>query len=118
MRILIVAGRHPFPPRRGDELRALQCASALATRHRVTLLVPEAPFAGTIPQDLPFHVETFSRRREALPAAVLAVLRDGLPLQNAFFSYRSLERRIEELRSTADLIVLQLEKNHVPWLAR
>jgi glycosyltransferase involved in cell wall biosynthesis len=108
MRILIVAGRHPFPPRRGDELRALQCASALATRHRVTLLVPEAPFAGTIPQDLPYQVETFSRRREALPAAMLAVLRDGLPLQNAFFSYRSLELRIAELLPSADLIVLQL----------
>ena len=108
MRILVVAGRHPFPPRRGDELRALQCASALATRHHVTLLVPEAPFSGTIPVDLPFRVETFSRRRTPLPAALLEALASGLPLQNAFFSYRALARRITELRPATDLVVLQL----------
>ena len=72
MRILVVAGRHPFPPRRGDELRAVQCATALASRHQVTLLAPESPVAGTIPLDLPFRVETFSRRRTMLPAAIAA----------------------------------------------
>jgi glycosyltransferase involved in cell wall biosynthesis len=108
MRILVVAGRHPFPPRRGDELRAIQCAASLASRHQVTLLVPEAPFAGTIPLDLPFRVETCSRRRLPLPAALLAALSDGLPLQNAFFSYPALARRLAELRPGMDLVVLQL----------
>ena len=108
MRILVVAGRHPFPPRRGDELRAIQCATALASRHQVTLLVPESPFSGTIPIDLPFRVETFSRRRRVLPVAMLAALGDGLPIQNAFFAYPALPRRLEELRSSTDLVVLQL----------
>ena len=87
MRILVVAGRHPFPPRRGDELRALQCATSLASRHQVTLLVPESPFSGTIPLDLPFRVETFSRRRAALPAAIAGALALRAPIQNAFFAY-------------------------------
>ncbi|HVR30303.1 MAG TPA: glycosyltransferase family 4 protein [Thermoanaerobaculia bacterium] len=108
MRILIVAGRHPFPPRRGDELRALQCAESLAGRHQVTLLVPDSPVAGTIPLDLPFRVETFPRRRTALPAALLSVVSAGLPIQNAFFSYPALGRRIAELRGDADLVILQL----------
>ena len=108
MRILVVAGRHPFPPRRGDELRAVQCATALASRHQVTLLVPESPIAGTIPLDLPFRVETFSRRRTPLPLALAGVLARGLPAQNAFFAYPQLARRIAELRTTTDLIVLQL----------
>src|SRR5688572_27659060 len=108
MRILVVAGRHPFPPRRGDELRAIQCATALASRHQVTLLVPESPFSGTIPLDLPFRVETFSRRRRVLPMAMLAALGNGLPIQNSFFDYPALPRRLEELRSSTDLVVLQL----------
>ena len=108
MRILVVAGRHPFPPRRGDELRAIQCATALASRHQVTLLVPESPFSGTIPIDLPFRVETFRRRRTLLPAAMLGALANGLPNKNAFFAFPALAPRLEELRSTVDLVVLQL----------
>jgi glycosyltransferase involved in cell wall biosynthesis len=108
MRILVVAGRHPFPPRRGDQLRAVQCATALASRHQVTLLVPESPVSGTIPVDLPFRVETFSRRRTVLPAAIAGALGSGLPIQNAFFAYPALARRVAELRSSIDLIFLQL----------
>ena len=41
LRILIAASRHPWPPHRGDQARALQVAELLALEHEVTLLVPE-----------------------------------------------------------------------------
>src|SRR4029079_11501892 len=40
MKILLVTYRYPWPPRRGDQMRALQMLDFLADEHEVTLLTP------------------------------------------------------------------------------
>ena len=40
MKILLVTSRYPWPPRRGDQMRAVQMLDFLADEHEVTLLAP------------------------------------------------------------------------------
>lgn len=40
MKILLVTSRYPWPPRRGDQMRAVQVLDFLADEHEVTLLAP------------------------------------------------------------------------------
>ena len=110
LRILLICGRFPWPPRRGDQLRSLQCAEALATRHRVRLLVPEPPSSQLTPPDLDFEVSFYPPRRTLFPIALALALARGLPLQSAFFAFQDLEDRIRQLAPQADLVILQLAR--------
>ena len=48
LHVLLVTARYPWPPRRGDQLRACQMLELLSPEHRVTLLTPR-PAAGQPP---------------------------------------------------------------------
>jgi hypothetical protein len=41
LKVLLVTSRYPWPPRRGDQLRAAQMIELLAGDHEITLLAPE-----------------------------------------------------------------------------
>jgi hypothetical protein len=41
LKVLLVTSRYPWPPRRGDQLRAAQMIELLAGEHEITLLAPE-----------------------------------------------------------------------------
>jgi len=110
MRVLLICSRFPWPPRRGDQLRALQCAEALATRHEVRLLVPEPPPGHCTPSGLELEVSLYSPRRTPLALASLQALTRGQPLQNAFFAFIELDERIRQLAPQADLVILQLAR--------
>jgi|CXWL01.1.fsa_nt_gi glycosyltransferase involved in cell wall biosynthesis len=121
MRILLVASRSPWPPRRGDQLRALQASRLLAAAHEVTLLVPAGagpasdgstsdPPAGAAALPPTVTVARYATLAAALPLGMLTVLRRGLPLQNALFHHPALGRRLAELAPAHDLVILQLSR--------
>lgn len=110
MKILLVTSRYPWPPRRGDQIRAVQALDFLAGEHEVTLLTPEpgrdqpAP-----PADAPYRVELYrpSRTAALLPGMARVLLRNH-PLQSVLFYQPDLGRRLRELAPQADLGILQL----------
>ncbi|HUP42058.1 MAG TPA: glycosyltransferase family 4 protein [Thermoanaerobaculia bacterium] len=121
MNILLIASRFPWPPRRGDQARALQVAELLALDHRVTLLVPEppGPERPAAPAELPYRLETYRRSSPVASATGVgrALLR-GLPLQSGLFRNRDLKRRLRRLAPASDLAILQLVRlaRHLPDL--
>lgn len=104
MRILAVAGRPPWPQRRGDQLRAAQLVAALASEHEVTLLAP----AGRDEPALPDVRRVAYRRDAAGWLAAPARLLRGWPVQALPFHQRDLARRLRALAPEHDLVVLQL----------
>jgi glycosyltransferase involved in cell wall biosynthesis len=110
-KILLVVSRWPWPPRRGDRLRAVQVAGFLAAEHEVTLLAPAREPAErdeAAPAGLPFRVETYRRSWWARVPGALRALAGRLPWQSALFYQPDLGRRLRELAPAADLVVLQL----------
>ena len=84
MRILFVAPRHPFPPFRGDQVRAWHQLRVLARSHEVTLLALERPDAEpTVPPGVRLVTAGIPRVAQAL--AVARHLVSDLPLQAALF---------------------------------
>lgn len=111
MKILLVTSRYPWPPRRGDQIRAVQVLDILAAEHEVTLLTPEpgaAAAAAPSPAAAPYRVEFYRPVRSALMAGLARVIARGLPLQSALFYQPDLGRRLRELAPQADLGILQL----------
>jgi glycosyltransferase involved in cell wall biosynthesis len=109
VKVLLATGRPPWPPWRGDQLRARQLVEALAAEHEVTWLAPAA--AGEPSPPAGVRRETF-RARGAAAAALLALpgLGRGWPLQAMPFRQPELGRRLRELAPRHDLVVLQLAR--------
>ena len=105
MKILLVTSRYPWPPRRGDQIRAVQTLDILAAGHEVTLLTPES---GDSKPDVPYRVEYYRPVRTAPVTGLARVLSRGLPLQSALFYQPDLGRRLRELAPQVDLGILQL----------
>ncbi|HEX6903270.1 MAG TPA: glycosyltransferase family 4 protein [Thermoanaerobaculia bacterium] len=110
MKILLVTSRYPWPPRRGDQMRALQMLDFLSGEHEVTLLTP-APGKDQPPPpaDAPYRIELYRAGggRAFLAGMSRAVLR-RLPLQTGLFYQPDLGRRLRELAPKHDLGILQL----------
>ncbi len=110
MKILLVTSRYPWPPRRGDQIRAVQALDFLAGDHEVTLLTPEpGKEQDPPPADAPYRVELYrpSRTAALLPGMARVLLRNH-PLQSVLFYQPDLGRRLRELAPRADLGILQL----------
>lgn len=110
MKILLVTSRYPWPPRRGDQIRAVQALDFLAGEHEVTLLTPEpGRDQAAPPADAPYRVELYrpSRTAALLPGMARVLLRNH-PLQSVLFYQPDLGRRLRELAPQADLGILQL----------
>lgn len=109
LKILLVVSRFPWPPRRGDQLRAGQLISFLSSRHEVTVLAPEPPLGFEVPPDAGCRVELYrGASASRLPGLVLRAGFLGLPLQNGLFDTSHLAARLVELAPAADLTILQL----------
>jgi glycosyltransferase involved in cell wall biosynthesis len=110
MKILIVTSRYPWPPRRGDQMRALQMLDFLSSEHEVTLLTP-APGRGQPPppEKAPYRIEHYlprggAARFSGMARSVVA----NQPLQSGLFHQVDLGRKIRELAPRHDLGILQL----------
>jgi polysaccharide biosynthesis protein PslH len=118
VKILLVVSRPPFPPRRGDQMRAVQALEFLGAAHEVTLLAPSG--GGTPPSTRPgLRIETHEAPGSL--AKVLGVARalfSGQPLQSGLFRSGDLARKLRTLAPRHDLVLLQLERliGHLPDL--
>ncbi len=110
MKILLVTSRYPWPPRRGDQMRALQMLDFLSAEHEVTLLTP-APGKDqpSPPEGLPCRVELYQPGGSlAFLSGMARALLKRLPLQTGLFYQPDLGRRLRELSPRHDLGILQL----------
>lgn len=109
MKILLVTSRYPWPPRRGDQMRALQMLDFLSAEHELTLLTP-APGKDQppLPESLPYRVELYQPGGFALLSGMARALFKRLPLQTGLFYQPDLGRRLRELAPRHDLGILQL----------
>lgn len=108
MRILFVASRHPFPPFRGDQVRAWHQLRVLSRRHQVTLFTAERP-----PPDapLPDGVRVVTAETGALGRGLRVArhLFSTLPLQAALYDSERARRALGALASEGfDVAHLQL----------
>jgi sugar transferase (PEP-CTERM/EpsH1 system associated) len=109
MRILYLCHRVPYPPDKGDKIRAFHEIRALSRRHRVHLLTltdGDVPDLGPL-AELCERVEVFPLRRSAAYARAALGLVRPQPLTLSFFESIELQNRVAELARTEtfDLIV-------------
>jgi sugar transferase (PEP-CTERM/EpsH1 system associated) len=96
VRILFVTPRHPFPPHRGDQVRAWHQLRVLARSHDVTLLALERPPAeGTVPPGV--RVVTVGLPKMAQALSLARHLASDLPLQAALFDVAAARRALAAL---------------------
>lgn len=99
MRILYICHRVPYPPDKGDKIRAFHQIRALARRHRVHLLtLADGPVPDLAPLEaLCERVEVFPISRPmAYVRSLLGIVRPR-PLTLSFFESRELADRVREL---------------------
>ncbi|HEX4497637.1 MAG TPA: glycosyltransferase, partial [Thermoanaerobaculia bacterium] len=109
MKLLLVTSRYPWPPRKGDQMRALQMLDILAAGHAVTLLTP-APIAGqpAPPADVPYRIELYEAGGMARLRGMARAVARRLPLQTGLFYQPDLSRKLRALAPEHDLCILQL----------
>ncbi|MBF5042900.1 glycosyltransferase [Aggregicoccus sp. 17bor-14] len=102
MRLLFLTPRFPYPPHKGDVLRAYHQLRTLGREHAITLLsMADRPVA---PEHLA-HVQRLCERVEVVPLSRLQVLRNlgvgllsRLPLQVRYHHSEAFQGRLEALR--------------------
>lgn len=109
MKILLVTSRYPWPPRRGDQMRAVQLLAALSGPHELTLLAPAAGQPSP-PSAVPYRMVLYRPRRAAVVSGLARAVLRSFPLQSALFYQPDLGRRLRELAPRHDLGVLQLAR--------
>jgi glycosyltransferase involved in cell wall biosynthesis len=114
LKILLVTSRYPWPPRRGDQIRAVQMLDFLSGEHEVTLLTPEPPkgeLPPAPPANTPYRMELYkpSLGVPLVQGMSRAVIK-SLPLQTGLFYQPDLGRKLRELAPKSDLCILQLAR--------
>lgn len=109
MRILLATSRFPWPPRRGNQLRTVQMASWLASRHDVTVLAPRATDGAQVPQGLPFAVERHPVRLRGRLASAGRALRRGGPVQSGLYDASAVGAALRG-GVAPDLVILELAR--------
>src|SRR5436309_1863099 len=86
MKILLVTSRYPWPPRRGDQMRAVQILDFLADEHEVTLLAPASgKDQPPPPANTRYRVELYRPGGMAIFSGVARAVVKHLPLQTGLF---------------------------------
>ncbi len=109
MKLLLVTSRYPWPPRRGDQVRAAQFVEFLSREHELTLLVPE-PVSDPEAPPPGIAVETYRRSRVPKLSTLYQVATGSSSFQGALFQHRDLSQKLRRWAPEADLVVLQLAR--------
>ncbi len=110
MRILLVTSRFPWPPRRGNQLRTVQMAAWLASRHEVTVLAPRALDDAPVPAGLPYEVKLHPVRWRARLASAGRAIRRGWPVQNGIYDLSAVGAALRSSPAPPNLAILQLAR--------
>ena len=91
MRILFLTGRLPYPPNRGDRLRAYHFLRVLSREHRLTLLsfIADEAESGHVAALRPFCEDVQLVHRGPLVSKAMAALNVWRPLPLQSLYYRS-----------------------------
>jgi sugar transferase (PEP-CTERM/EpsH1 system associated) len=102
MDVLYLCHRVPYPPDKGDKIRAFHQIQALARRHRVHLLtLADGPVPDLAPlREICHRVEVFPIHRAAAALRAAAGLFSSRPLTLSFFRSAALHARVRELAAT------------------
>ncbi len=106
--LLFVAHRVPFPPNKGEKIRAYQWLLALKPHYNVHLVTPydDVADALTLPQLQPYvasmHVVYLSPTRKILN--MVRGLCTGQPLSVACFTHASLKQAVQQVRQTYPIV--------------
>ncbi len=108
MRILFLSPRYPYPPRRGDQVRAYHLAKGLARHAEVTLL----SFGdGPAPPDSNLALRSVEPTVTGRIAGNLAAPNPALPLQSRLFAHSAMRRTVrEELAKNPDVVHVTLAR--------
>jgi len=110
MRILYLCHRLPYPPDKGDKIRAFNQIRALSRRHRIHLLTladSEVPNLAPL-EELCERVEVFPMPRMGAYVRAALAIASSRPLTLSFFDSAELRQRVQELARTEcfDLVVV------------
>lgn len=108
MRILFLSPRYPYPPRRGDQVRAHHLATGLAQHAEVTLL----SFGdGPEPPDTKLALRNVPLSPAGRIGGNLRYLSPSLPLQARLFAHSAMRRAVaEELSKGPDVVHVTLAR--------
>ena len=108
MRILFLSPRYPYPPRRGDQVRAYHLASGLSRRADVTLL----SFGdGPAPPESSLELRSIEPRIGGRIAGNLREPNPALPLQARLFAHSAMRKAVaEELAKGPDVVHVSLAR--------
>lgn len=115
MKILFVSSRFPYPPIRGDQVRAYHFLRLLGPRYEITLVAPEAHFTDSTTQEMIAHIRRWilvPLRRQEMVKNLLLFPFSGLPLQVLYFCPPIFQRIVQELLQDGsyDLLHIQLAR--------
>ena len=108
MRILFLSPRYPYPPRRGDQVRAFHLATGLADHAEVTLL----SFGdGPVPPGSKLEVRNIEPTLRGRIAGNLRNPSPSLPLQARLFVHSAMLKAVqEELSKKPDVVHVTLAR--------
>jgi len=114
MRILFLTGRLPYPPNRGDRLRAYHFLRVLSREHRLTLLsfIGDEAESGHVAALRPFCEDIQLVHRGPLASKAMAALNAWrpLPLQSLYYRSPVMQGAVDRLlaRSRFDAVYVHL----------
>ena len=116
MKILLAVSRFPWPPRRGDQLRAHQFLRALSREHDLVLVAPRPADEALIPQlratlpqrARPIEIVLYRRSLARQVLGLLQAWRRRLPLQTGWSSVAEVTAALRAAAPGCDLAILQL----------
>ena len=116
MKILFLAPRFPYPPYKGDQVRAYHHLRLLSQRHRVTLLSFDDAAPRTAATDI---IQSFCEQVVTVPFKTISMVgwflrgvASGYPFQTALFQSRAMKNAVQTLlaQHQFDIIHVQLAR--------
>lgn len=116
MKVLFISARFPYPPLRGDQVRAYHQLRLLGSKHQITLFsltdIPVSAEARQTIESFCERVVTFPLRKPRMVISLLSKIFSTYPLQTAIYQIPDLQKAIRHVLETQgyDLVHIQLAR--------